>query len=141
VERPAYRLVEHTADMAFEVEAPDWPGLLARAVLALSDVIRRLEGPAEERRDVRVERADREEVLVALLDEVVYLFERDGFLPVSVTVSEATATSAAATLSGSRHDPRREPPDRVVKAATHHDLRVEEGVEGKPWRTRVVLDL
>jgi SHS2 domain-containing protein len=135
-----YRLIDHTADLAFEVEAPSWPLLLARATLALSDVVRPLEGPADEERVVHVEGADREEVLVALLNEAVWLYERDRFLPVSLHL-KATDTSADVTLEGRRHDPEKEPPDRVVKSATYHDLRVEEGDARRPWKTTVVLDL
>jgi SHS2 domain-containing protein len=38
-------------------------------------------------------------------------------------------------------DPKRTPPDRVVKAITYHDLHVRPGAAGAPWRVTVVLDL
>ncbi len=37
--RPAYRLLDHTADLAFEVEGADWAGLLGAATAALGDVV------------------------------------------------------------------------------------------------------
>jgi SHS2 domain-containing protein len=141
VTAPAYRLLDHTADIAFEVEAATWPELLVAATRALGDVILRDDGrPATEERPVAVEGADREDVVVAWLGEALYLYERDGFLARDARV-EADATSARGRLLGRVARPDAEPPDRVVKAVTYHDLRIEEGGDGRPWRTTVVLDL
>jgi SHS2 domain-containing protein len=135
-------VVPHTADLAFEVHAKDWPGLLVAATLALSDLVRTSEGgPRPESRRVEARGADREDVLVAWLSEVVYHFERDGFLPEAAVVEGAGTASAEGTLFGRRLDREREAPDRVVKAVTYHDLAVVEGAGGRPWSARVVLDL
>jgi SHS2 domain-containing protein len=145
-EKPPYVLVPHTADLAFEVEANDWPGLLAAATLALSDVVRPLGSfDTWTNRRVAVKGADREEVLVAWLTEVLYLFESGGFLPALVEMDKADEHRASGILRGGCTDPVADPPDRVVKAVTHHDLHVVEGGGGggggTPWRARIVLDL
>lgn len=138
---PRYRVVPHTADLAFEVEASDWPGLLAAASLAVSDLIRTVTPGGDEERGISVEGADREDVLVAFLAEVLYAYEHDGFLPSSAVVDRAGTTFAAGRITGARLDPAANPPDRVVKAVTYHDLKVVEGAAGAPWSVRVVLDL
>ena len=141
--RPAYRLLDHTADMAFEVEAPDWPSLLTAATAALGDVIL-AEEPGEvacEERAVRVSGEDREDVLVAWLTEVVIHFDEDGFLARSARIEKAADREAQGVLLGRLVHLEREAPDRVVKAVTYHDLRVVEGRAGAPWRATVVLDL
>lgn len=141
-DRPRYTLIDHTADMAFEVEAKDWPSLLAAATLALSDLVRPL-GSFDiwTNRRVSVRGEDREEVLVAWLNEVLYLFESGGFLPALAEVEQADDRRASGVLRGGCTDPALEPPDRVVKAVTFHDLHVEEGGNGRPWRARIVVDL
>jgi SHS2 domain-containing protein len=141
-EAPRYRLLDHTADLAFEVEAADWPGLLAAATAALGDVL--LAGddvPAILEKPVQVTGADREDVLVAWLTEAVVLYEMERFLVRAARVAEATTTVARGVLVGRRSDPDVEPPDRVVKAVTYHDLHVVPGDGDRPWRAVIVLDL
>jgi SHS2 domain-containing protein len=139
---PSYRLLEHTADLAFEVEASTWPDLLDAATAALGDLVLADDGkPAGDEVAASVEGADREDVLVAWLNEAVIAYERSGFVARHARVSEASESTARGALLGRRTDPRREPPDRVVKAATYNDLRVEPSDAERPWRARVVLDL
>jgi SHS2 domain-containing protein len=142
--RPAYRLIDHTADMAFEVEAATWEGLLGAATAAVSDIVLAVGESPEPRsveREVEVAGADREDVLVAWLNEVVVLFEDEGFLAREVRIDRAEATAARGVLLGRLLDLHREVPDRVIKAVTYHDLRIAEGgAEGK-WKAAVVLDL
>jgi SHS2 domain-containing protein len=143
VTRPAYRLIDHTADMAFVVEAPDWPSLLLAATAALSDLILAEEDGEEATRErpVRAAGADREDVLVAWLGESLWLFEEEGFLARAGRVERATEQEARGVLRGRTLDRGTEAPDRVVKAVTYHDLEVVEGRGGAPWRATVVLDL
>jgi len=142
VKRPRYRLIDHTADMAFEVEAPTFAALIETATAALGDVVLDCaEARLDEERSIEVRGDDREDVLVAWLNEVVVLFEDEGFLAWEARVEHEDGTSARGRLLGRRLDPESEPPDRVIKAVTYHDLQVVEGAGGRPWRARVVLDL
>jgi SHS2 domain-containing protein len=142
VGRPRYRLLDHTADLGFEVEAPTWAGLLEVAVAALGDVILGDDGrPATVRREVAVEGADREDLLVAWLGEAVYLYEHEGFVVRRAQVGEADERRVRGTLLGRLTDPAAEPPDRVAKAVTYHGLKVLPGGADGPWRAAVILDL
>lgn len=140
--RPAYRLIDHTADMAFEVEGADWPELLRNATVAVGDV---LLAASDEDLDatwtVEVSGADREDVLVAWLNEVALLFEDEGFLAREASFEMIDDTEARGILRGRVVDFDREPPDRVIKAVTYHDLAVTPGEAGNPWRATIVLDL
>jgi len=140
--RPVYRLVDHTADIAFAVEAPTWPALLEAATAAVSDVILAFtDERLDEERRVEVAGADREDVLVAWLTEVVVLLEDERFLAREARLERADATGARGLLCGRRLDEGVEPPDRVVKAVTYHDLAILEGSGNTPWSATVVLDL
>jgi len=141
VARPAYRLLDHTADLAFEVEAESWPRLLEAATAALGDVILAETGDAcREARPLDVQGDDREDVLVAWLGEVVALLDESDWLTRAASVERADAGRATGVLLG-RPLGDAEPVDRVVKAVTYHDLRIGEGEGGRPWRVAVVLDL
>ena len=139
---PVYRSIDHTADMAFEVEGPDFEGLLRVATAAVADVLLGDRGePLDDERAVSVEGEDREDVLVAWLNEVVVRFEDEAFLGREAHFEALSETRARGTLKGRVVDFEAEPPDRVIKAVTYHDLAVVPGGDGEPWRATVVLDL
>lgn len=137
-----YRWIEHTADLAFEAEGEDWAGLIAAATEAIGAAIL---APDDRESDrvvpTAVEGADREDVLVAWLGEALWRFEQEGIVPRGARLARADERAAAGDLIGRRIDPGQEPPDRVVKAVTYHDLKVVAGGPGRPWRATVVLDL
>ena len=141
--RPVYRTIDHTADMAFEVEGDSFADLLRNATAAVADVLvgwregERLDATYQ----VTVSGADREDVLVAWLNEVVVLFEDEGFLARGAQFADVSDEGAHGTLLGRGIDFQAEPPDRVIKAVTYHDLRIVEGKENERWRATVVLDL
>jgi len=73
--RPRYRLIDHTADMAFDVEGADWADLLAQATRAVADIL--LEERAETLdapRKVSVAGPAREDKHVAWLNEAAVRF-------------------------------------------------------------------
>jgi SHS2 domain-containing protein len=136
-----HRWIDHTADMAFEVWAEDFGGLLAEGTRALGRLLRAAEeGETLEDRSLAVEGGDREDVLVAWLGEAVVLFETEGWLVRDARVDRADGQGARGVLRG-RTLVAGEDPDRVVKAVTYHDLAIEEGDGDRPWRATVVLDL
>lgn len=127
--------------MAFEIWAPSFAELLDVGARALGEVL--LAPEREERlepRAVAVDGADREDVLVAWLGEAVILLEEEAWVVRGSRATEATSRGARGVLLG-RGLGAAEDPDRVVKAVTYHDLRIEEGGRGRPWRATVVLDL
>jgi 2-amino-4-hydroxy-6-hydroxymethyldihydropteridine diphosphokinase len=136
-----YRLVDHAADAGMEVRGIDLPRLLAAAAMALSDAIVPRGMHAEiERIDVETVAADEESLLVGLLQEVLYLLDTRGFLPVRARVvirEQETGLSLGASLYGSGIEPSRV--RLPVKAATHHGLEV--GREDGAWSARVLLDV
>lgn len=138
----AYRVIDHTADIAFEVEAPSWPALLTAATAALGDLILADDGRGPDReRVLEVAGADREDVLVAWLQAALLDYEQAGVVPRGARLEHADERTARGVLLGMATDPVASPPDRVVKAITYSDLRVVPGAAGAPWRVTVVLDL
>ena len=140
--RPSYRLIDHTADMAYEVEGASFEHLLETATAALADIVLDCEhATLDESRELVVGGADREDVLVAWLNEVVILFEDDAFLAREAEFDQLSDTGARGRLRGRTIDFDSEPADRVINAVTYHDLEVVAGESGNPWRATIVLDL
>lgn len=136
----AYRQEPHTADLKFVLEARDLAALFRDAtavirelvagqspvaMIAAADVTLAADGPAE--------------LLLAYLRELLYRFERDGFVPGDAAFTRAAPTALVASVRGERFDPARHETQPEVKAVTRHGLVVEE--RGGGWHAEVVFDM
>ena len=133
----AWRQIDHTADLALEVKGASESAVLETAALALVEIMTersRIEGAAV--RSVSLSTLDPEDRLVQFLNEIIVLAVTDGFLMSAATI-ELTETGLQASLQGEE-----DAQDKLrgeLKAATYHDLMLEERAEG--WFARVVIDV
>lgn len=102
---------------------------------------------------VHIERDSLESLLVAWLNELIFLFDTNGFVAkdiaitiLSVPSEEGTFTAGAekrfalrASLSGEEFDPSRHEGKLLIKAATYHDLQLEK--RGGTWRSKIIFDI
>jgi SHS2 domain-containing protein len=93
----------------------------------------------EERLPVTVEAADRETLLVAWLNELLYLHEVEEFVAADFAITRLTDTSLEAEVWGERVDRARHPLVGHVKAATYHLLHVRPAHGG--WEAQVIVDV
>jgi SHS2 domain-containing protein len=126
-----------TAEIAFELRAPTLASLLVEAGHRLASVERRGKAPAEsgEWREITVEAPDREALLVAWLNELIYLVDAEQWLPNGFEPMEVAPTRCRMRVRG-RHEPAL---TGQVKAATHHALAIRDLTDG--MAARVVLDV
>jgi SHS2 domain-containing protein len=138
------RMLDHTADVGFELEAPTLEDLFDEARQAL--LVTMFEEPPEggEREHVvRLWASDREALLVRWINELVFLVQDEGFVPVlaDVRIEETGggAFSLETSLTGAPLDLEGHGWQGEVKSATFHGLDVARGGEG--WQARVILDV
>ena len=138
------RMLDHTADVRFEIGAPTLEALFDEARRAL--LITMFERPPErgaEERPVRLSATDLEILLVRWVNELIYLIQSAGFVPVrtEIRIREADMggffldgllAGAALDLEGYRWQGE-------IKSATFHGLAVVP--EGGGWQARVILDV
>jgi SHS2 domain-containing protein len=86
-----------------------------------------------------VEAADRETLLVAWLNELLYVHEVEKFVAADFAIKELTDTRLQAEVWGERMDRARHPLIGHVKAATYHLLHVRPSDGG--WEAQVILDV
>jgi len=130
-----HRELEHTADWALEVWAPDLASLLAeaaRGMYRLMGVV--LADGARQWRRIELAAADRESLLVDFLAELLYLAESEG-LAFDVLELEAAEGRLRAKLEGA---PMRSH-TKGIKAVTYHHLEVRDTARGV--ETRIVFDV
>lgn len=137
-------MLDHTADVGFELSAPTLGGLFDEARRALLMVV--FERPPEEgpeEREVSISAPDRETLLVRWLNELVYLIQDTGFVPARAGLEvreaggggcEIQARLAGAPLLLEDYGWQGE-----IKSATFHGLEVVS--EDGGWRARVILDV
>jgi SHS2 domain-containing protein len=127
-----YRWVEHTAELGLEVEAPSKELVFVESMHALAEL---LEGsPAEgEAREVWLEAPDSPALLVAWLEELLFLADTVGFVPEEAEI-DLDEMKLHAVVRGRRTEAR-----PLVKAVTYHGLQLEPAGDG--WRATVVLDV
>ncbi len=137
-------MMDHTADVGFELETPSLEGLFEEARRALLMVA--LENPPErgrEEKEVRLSAPDLETLLVRWLNELIYLLQDLRFVPVRSRVGireeRGSGFALAANLAGDPLEPEEQGFAGEVKSATFHGLEVQSGNGG--WRARVILDV
>jgi SHS2 domain-containing protein len=133
-----FELLEHTADVGIRAFGEGLEEAFAQAALGLAELMGvRVPGPGE-RRLLRVEGEDEEDLLVGFLNELLYLHETElaGFAQVRVLRVSERAVEAEIELV-----PLREPGSGVaVKAATYHQVAVERRPDGTV-EVRVYVDV
>ena len=139
--RPAkYRQLSHTADLAWRIWGGDLPELFENAAAALvATMTDRRYLRRREKREIAVESADREALMVDWLNHLLYLFDVEGFLGRDFQVQSLTPQRLEARVIGEGFDATRHPERTGVKAATHHQLSIVPARGG--WQATVVLDL
>jgi len=140
----SYRFLDHTADVGADLSAPDLGSLFAAALAAFTDTLTERERvePRDERR-ISLAAPGLEELLVAWLEELLYLFETEEalFRDAEVSVEErGGGWGLDAVARGERHDPERHPAKVLVKGITYHGLAVRPDAD-RGWTGRVIFDV
>jgi SHS2 domain-containing protein len=134
-----YEVLDHTADVGIAAYGEDLKKAFANAAYALFSMMVDLDGVGGALcRQVEVTADDRSDLLVAWLNELIYLFEVDNMLFKRFDIGELNETRLRATCYGEKIDPERHKIKVVFKAATYHMLKIDEG-EG--FRVQVLFDI
>ena len=129
-----------TADKGVRAWGKDLPEVFASAARGMWSLM--VEPGRAQRREmlpVTVEATDRETLLVAWLNELLYLHEVERFVAADFAFRYVTDTRLEAEVWGERVDRARHPLVGHVKAATYHLLHVRPTDGG--WEAQVVVDV
>jgi len=135
-----YDFLDHTGDVGIRVRADDLKGLFCEAAKALFDIITDLEQVRVNlERTVAVEGTGREELLVAWLNELLYLHDVEGLLFRDFSISSIEPRSLKGVARGEKFHERRHIIKTGIKAVTYHQLEIKE-VDGC-WQTQMIFDV
>ncbi|MCX8061329.1 MAG: archease [Anaerolineales bacterium] len=130
-----YREVEHAADWALQVWAPDLTTLLeqaARGMIALAGIQLKKGSPQE--REVEITFLDREQLLVKFLSEVLYFIEQENLAFTEYQLS----LDQDRLLAHLRGYPICSI-EKAIKAVTYHNLEVRQTERG--YEAYLVFDV
>ena len=139
----SYRVLPHTADVALEIYGRTWREFYLSAAAGLRAIYRPIgKSGKKELKRCRVREDSPEGVLVAWLNEMIFLISANRWFPEQVRLVDAGPTGLSAELTGGPMGSGRRRAVAVcaeVKSATFSDLAVRR-YRGR-WRARVVLDV
>lgn len=135
-----HRAVPHTADLRIEAWAPTREACLAEAARGLVDSFAVVVA-ARPRRTAsrRFIAGSAEDLLVAVIDEVIYRLDADGEIPVTVDVQPALGGGIVLAMQLADVG-EAEITGAVPKAASLHDLRCAPGPAGR-WSCGITVDV
>ncbi|MGE5697246.1 MAG: archease [Candidatus Sericytochromatia bacterium] len=133
-----HRSVPHTADLRIEAWAPTRDGCVRQAVLGAVESFLDTSGVRSQRIRRRRLTGDRDDdLLVAVLDEVIYLLDTEGQAPVDL---ETERTDGGVDVAFAMVDASTLPQvGAVPKAVSLNELHFSQDREG--WRCAVTLDV
>jgi SHS2 domain-containing protein len=135
-----YAFLDHTGDMGIRVWADDVKGLFEEAARALFDIITdRKKVEIHLNREVAVEGSGREELMVAWLNELLYLHEVEELLFCDFALAEIAGGSLKGVAMGEKFQEGRHLIKTGVKAVTYHLLEVKEQ-DGR-WQAQIIFDI
>jgi SHS2 domain-containing protein len=129
--------IPHTADWSYRAFGTDLKELFANAAHALFT----LQGAEPATQSTRVQHAvnvdaiDQEALLVNWLNELLFLQEQYRETYDQFTFEQLTPTELTATVGGK---PRAKM-DKIIKAVTFHNLKIEQTQDG--WQAVLVVDV
>jgi SHS2 domain-containing protein len=135
-----YRTFDHTADLGLEIYGRDEKELFSNAAFALFDTMTDTGSIAlGEKRTVRTEGSDLEDLLVNFMRGILSLYHIEGFLTGRFAVSELNDQSLSGEAEGEIFDPKKHGINTEIKAVTYHQVEIAPTSDG--FMGRVICDV
>ncbi len=135
-----YRLMTRQSALAVKVVGNSQADLFANSAFALFDVMTDVEKiEIKERLPLEVEGADRDDLMVNWMRELLYLYQGSGYLLREFQVREVTDTLVKADVCGEKIDPDRHEIKKEVAAVAYHQSRMEK--TGNQWTAQLVFEV
>jgi SHS2 domain-containing protein len=136
---PRFRILEHPADVGIEVYGQSLAEMFENAAEGLlSLIVDRTSIQTTQRRRIAIHSVDVENLLVRWLNELLYLYDAEGFLVAKAQIEKISETSLRGFVFGEKYDDSRHELKQDVKAVTYHQLEVK---KEQNWRARIFFDV
>jgi len=136
-----YRVIEHTADLALSIQAPDLAGLFKNSASAIFEIstekINFYNQASPKKISIKQQAATLEELFINWLNELLSLSSAKGLVFTNFKINKisAGALDAVVTAEGSSGYKI----NKEIKAATYSGLKLQNS--GNGWQVEVILDV
>ncbi len=135
-----YRLTTRQSELAVKVAGGSQADLFANSAFALFDVMSDVEKiEIKERLPLEVEGADRDDLLVNWMRELLYLYQGSGYLLKEFVIREVKDTSVKAEVCGEKVDPDRHEIKQEIAAVAYHQSRMTK--TGNQWTAQLIFEV
>jgi SHS2 domain-containing protein len=135
-----YRLMTRQSELAVKVVGNSQADLFANSAFALFDVMTDVEKiEIKERLPLEVEGANRDDLMVNWMRELLYLYQGSGYLLREFLVREVKDTLVKADVCGEKIDPDRHEIKKEVAAVAYHQSRMEK--TGNQWTAQLIFEV
>ena len=138
----SFQILEHTGEIGILAYGRTLAQAFSQAARGMFSFMVELDYVEErEVRQVEVEGPDVEALLVAWLNELIYLFDVQELVFTRFQIQEMDDTFLKGFCYGEKLDVERHQFNIGPKAATYHMLEVKPESEASGWRARVIIDI
>lgn len=135
-----YRITKHQNELAVRITGNSQADLFVNSGSALFDVMAAVDKvEAKERLPLVVEGADRDELMVNWLRELLYLYQSGGYLLREFKITEIKDTAVKAEVGGEKIDPDRHEIKQEIATVAEHKSRMQK--TGNQWVAQVIFEL
>lgn len=139
-----YEVFEHTADVGLHAYGHDLPELFIHAAQGMESL---MVAPDQVQlattREISVEAHDHLSLLIAWLNELIFLFDTQFLLLREFEIVDFSETHLQARASGEVYDAQRHELSSAIKAVTWHEASItrDEGRPNSPYQARIIFDI
>ena len=135
-----FEIVDHTADIGIKAYGGTLKELFENTALGMFNIIADLEGikPSTEIK-VEAEAIDKEELLIAWLEELLYNFYTKNIIFSEFDIHQLTEKRLTAKVKGRFIGENKNRLKAEIKAATRHGLRIDK--KGEKYEVEIIFDV
>ena len=135
-----YRVLNRSSDLVIKVFGKTQAELFGNSAFALFDILADMEKvEVRDSLQLEVEGADRDDLMVNWVRELLYLFQGSDFLVKEVEVQEIKENYVRAEVKGEKFDPDRHEIRRGIRAVAYDQSRMEK--TGDQWMAQLIFEL
>jgi SHS2 domain-containing protein len=135
-----YEVFEHTADIGIHAYGNTLAELFLHAAQGMESLMVTPEQvQAVTSREITVEGHDNVSLLIAWLNELIFLFDTEYLLFRAFVIDAISETRLSARASGEKYDAQRHDISSAIKAVTWHEASVTQSDEG--YKARIIFEI
>lgn len=136
-----FKILDHPADIGIEIYGKFVQDIFINAALGTTSLLVDLDLiSANTNKEINLKGSSYEKLLTIWLDEIIFLFDSEGFLVKNIETINIDNTSLKAIIKGEKFNSNNHKMKLYLKAVTHHQLEIKQ-LQDKSWRAKVYFDV